>query len=59
MKAYIISQNPNTKAYLLQVKKGDNTVDVAQSNDLMELLAYVYEMCEPERVQQQVGAGLQ
>jgi hypothetical protein len=59
MTAYIVSQNPKTKAYLLQAKKGDKVVDVAQSNDLMELLAYVYEMCEPERVQQQLGGGLQ
>ena len=59
MTAYIVSQNPKSKVYLLQTKKGDKIVDVAQSNDLMELLAYVYEMAEPERVQQQLGGGLQ
>lgn len=59
MKSYIVSQNKKTKAYLLQIKEGNNVVDVAQSNDLMELLAIVFEMAEPERVHQQLGAGLQ
>lgn len=59
MKAYIITQDSKTKAYLLQTNKENKVIDVAQSNDLMELLAIVYEMAEAEHVRQQLGAGLQ
>lgn len=59
MLSYIVTQNKETKAYLLQVQKGSNVTDVAMSNDLMELLAIVYEMAEPESVKQNLGAGLQ
>jgi hypothetical protein len=59
MKAYIITQDEKTKVYLLRTSRENKVVDVAQSNDLMELLAIVYEMAEAEHVRQQLGAGLQ
>lgn len=59
MKAFIVTKNEETQSYLLQVKQGDKITDVAESPDLMELLSYIYEMAEPERVMQELGVGLQ
>ena len=59
MKQYIVTQDETATNYLLQCNTGEKVIDVAVSNDLMELLAIVYEMAEPEHVVQKLGAGLQ
>lgn len=59
MRTFTIKQEKNTKRYIVEVTVNGKTSEIASSLDLMELLAIVYEMCEPERVQQQLGGGLQ
>lgn len=59
MKQYIVTQDETATNYLLQYNTSEEVIDIAVSNDLMELLAIIYEMAEPEHVVQKLGAGLQ